>query len=175
MAKIRSDKREAGVPANIMTEERAFDIRIDRDGVWHHEGRPIRRADILRLFAAALSCDAAGRYWLSTAAERGTIVVDDAPFLAVLAERSGNRRSARIVLQTNLGESVQLDDGHRLRIARDVAGPRPYVLLRDGLEARLTRPVFYTLADWATTEGGRLGVWSCGLFHPLEEPEADDL
>jgi hypothetical protein len=46
-------------------------------------------------------------------------------------------------------------------------------LVRDGLEARLTRPVFYQLVDLGGEErvGGavRFGVWSKNEFFPLGE------
>ena len=46
----------------------------------------------------------------------------------------------------------------------------PYLLVRDRLEARLARPVYYELVEMAEPEDGaaeRLGVWSGGRFWPL--------
>ena len=46
---------------------------------------------------------------------------------------------------------------------------RPYVLVRDGLEALIARPVYYRLADLAVPgPNGRAGVWSNGAFFELE-------
>jgi hypothetical protein len=57
------------------------------------------------------------------------------------------------------------------------AGPKgnftPFVLVRDGLKARLTRPVYYELAALAVEHVGAegLGIWSDGVFFPF--PAAD--
>jgi hypothetical protein len=43
------------------------------------------------------------------------------------------------------------------------------VLVRHGLEAELTRPVYYELAEIALGEGGEPpGVWSDGAFFALD-------
>ena len=153
-----------------------FDIRIDRDGSWFYRGTPINRASLVKLFSTVLERDAEGIYWLITPAERGRITVDDAPFLAVELERSGEGPAQALSFRTNLGDFVTADAAHSLRIATDPATetPRPYILVRNRLEARLTRPVFYSLVDWGVEErvGGatRFGVWSKGTFFPLDPP-----
>lgn len=155
-----------------------FDIRIDRDGSWFYRGTPINRAALVRLFSTVLERDAAGVYWLATPAERGRITVDDAPFLAVAAERSGQGRDQTLIFRTNLGDFVTADADHPLRIETDPATetPRPYILVRNRLEARLARPVFYDLVEWGVEErvGGatRFGIWSKGAFFPLDPPAA---
>jgi len=48
-------------------------------------------------------------------------------------------------------------------------GPSPRLLVRHGLEAELTRSVYYELADLALAGGDESpGVWSDGAFFPLE-------
>jgi hypothetical protein len=171
----------AATPPGANTKDRApprdcghFDIHIDRDGSWFYRGTPINRASLVKLFSTVLECDAEGVYWLITPAERGRITVDDAPFLAVEMERSGEGSAQALSFRTNLGDFVTADAAHPLRIATDPATetPRPYILVRNRLEARLTRPVFYSLVDWAVEErvGGvtRVGVWSEGTFFPLD-------
>jgi len=58
----------------------------------------------------------------------------------------------------------------RPRAGRDDRAP--YVLVRDRLEARLTRAVYYELVDCAVehqSQGrAQLGVHSAGQFFPLE-------
>jgi len=153
-----------------------FDIHIDRDGSWFYRGTPINRAALVRLFARVLERDADGVYWLTTPAERGRITVDDAPFLAVELDRRGDGRSQELIFRTNLGDFVTADAEHPLRIATDPATetPRPYVLVRNRLEARLARPVFYALVELGREErvgsAARFGVWSKGTFFPLDRP-----
>jgi len=49
--------------------------------------------------------------------------------------------------------------------------------VRDGLEARLARPVFYELVELGVEEQvakrTQFGVWSRGAFFSLGEPEPD--
>jgi len=152
-----------------------FEIRIDRNGSWFYRGTPINRMSLVRLFSTVLRRDAAGAYWLVTPAERGRITVEDAPFLAVELERHSAARDQVLIFRTNLGDSVTLDAAHPLRIETEPSnrGPRPYILVRNGLEARIARPVFYELVELAGEERVgqtiRFGVWSKGTFFPLDQ------
>lgn len=148
----------------------AFDIRISKDGVWHHEGRPIRRMELVKLFSRVLRRDEDGVFRLVTPYENGVIQVEDAPFVAVeLSAEDG-----RLSLRTNIDEWVTIDAAHPLRVQVDPVSqtPRPYVLVRDRLEALIQRSVFYDLVEHgeSVTVNGqeRFGVWSCGQFFPLD-------
>ena len=147
-----------------------YDIRIAADGTWFHEGRPIRRPALVKLFASVLRRGADGGYWLITPAERGRLVVDDAPFVAVAMEVAGAGRDQVLTFRTNVGDDVAAGRDHPIRTAIDlVTGePRPYVQVRDGLDALIVRAVFYQMADLATEGDGRFGVWSGGAFFALD-------
>lgn len=150
-----------------------FGIHIDRNGNWFYRGTPINRSSLVRLFSTVLARDEAGAYWLVTPAERGRITVEDAPFLAVELDQSGTGRDQILHFRTNLGDSVTADAEHRLRVETDSAtgGPRPYILVRNGLEARIVRPVFYELVELGREERvgstTQFGVWSKGIFFEL--------
>jgi len=149
-----------------------FAIHIDRDGSWFYQGTPITRASLVRLFSSVLERDADGVYWLTTPAERGRISVADAPFLAVELDRRGTGRNQSLIFRTNVGDIVTADAAHRLRVATDEGGhPRPYLKVRNKLEARLSRPVFYALVELGREERVgdtiQFGVWSEGTFFPL--------
>ena len=65
-----------------------------------------------------------------------------------------------------------------LRVETAASGePAPYILVRDGLEARLARPVFYEFVELGTEEPigetTQFGVWSRGVFFRLGEPAPD--
>lgn len=155
-----------------------IDIVIDREGVWHHEGRPIRRPALVRLFASVLRREGE-RYVLVTPVEKLGIRVEDAPFLAVAmaVEPEGVGEAApRLVFRTNLDDVVACDRDHPLRVDIRADGePRPYVYIRRGLWARLTRAVFLDLAERAearVVEGRRVfGVASGGAFFALAPDE----
>ena len=154
-----------------------FDIHVDRNGSWFYRGTPINRASLVRLFSTVLERDEAGAYWLTTPAERGCITVEDAPFLAVELDRRGEGRGQALIFRTNVGDFVTADAAHPLRVETDPATqePRPYILVRNRLEARLARPVFYSLVELGSEErtgdAVRFGVWSMGIFFPLDRAE----
>jgi hypothetical protein len=150
-----------------------FSIRIARDGTWFYHNSPIRRLPLVKLFASVLRREADGEYWLVTPAERGRIDVEDAPFVAVELEASGHGRDQSLTFRTNLDDRLVAGESHPLRVATDAATgePRPYILVRPGLEALLLRSVFYHLVGLgheATVDGKpQFGVWSTGKFFPL--------
>jgi len=152
-----------------------IDIRIARDGTWYHEGTPVGRKELVRLFSTILRRDPDG-YVLVTPGEKMRIVVEDAPFLAVLLDVEGLGREQRLTFTTNVGDQTVAGAGNPIRVETDpkTAQPAPYVHVRKGLEARISRAVFYQLADLAVPgEGehaGFLGVWSGGCFFRMGRP-----
>jgi hypothetical protein len=185
---------EAGpqtAPAGTMLARARMDcgnyaIRIGRDGTWYYRDSPIQRKPLVCLFASVLRRDADGSYLLETPAERGRIEVEDAPFMAVeLFWRDcacGCPTPQQcLTFRTNLDEMVTAGPDHPIRVHLDpgTRTPRPYILVREGLEARISRAVFYELVALAQPEtvDGRevLGVWSEGVFFPIDEAPALDL
>jgi hypothetical protein len=147
-------------------------MRIARDGTWYHEGAPIRRLAMVRLFSTVLRREPDGRHVLVTPAEKLDIDVDSAAFRAIAMQVEGKGRAQRIGFALDSGDAVILGADHPLRIVRTENGPSPRLLVRHGLEAELTRPVYYELAELALGFGEQpAGVWSDGLFFPLEAPE----
>ncbi len=148
-----------------------IDIRIRKDGLWFHEGSPIGREALVRLFSSVLRKDPDG-FHLVTPVEKMKITVEDAPFLAVRVDQEGND----LRFLTNVGDEVVAGPDHQLRVETDpeTGEPAPYLHVRRGLEARLRRPVFYELVELAkvreTPEGPQLAVQSGGLWFPLGLP-----
>jgi hypothetical protein len=114
-----------------------------------------------------------GDYWLATPAEKGRITVDDAPFIIRdMTVKTGVRpQQNEICFHSNIDQTVLLDIEHplQLRAAKQSPDLRPYIEVRDGLLAKLSRPVYYQLADYAEVgPDGRLGIWSHDHFFALE-------
>jgi hypothetical protein len=167
-------------PPRARHEVGDFDIRIDRNGDWHYRGSPINRKELVCLFASVLKREADGTYWLETPVERGRITVEDAPFVAVElcwkhCDCGDGPPKQCLTFRTNLDEIVTANAEHPIRIhlCPVTREPRPYIQVRPGLEAKINRAVFYELVALGETEqvDGRemLGVWSEGVFFPIDE------
>jgi hypothetical protein len=144
-------------------------MRIARDGTWYHEGQPIQRSAMTRLFSTVLRREPDGRHVLVTPVEKLDIDVEGTPFRAVEMQSEGKGPERRIAFRLDSGDAVILDAEHPLRIEQTEQGPSPRVLVRHGLEAELTRGVYYELAELALGEGSDPpGIWSSGDFFPLD-------
>ena len=142
---------------------------IARDGSWFHEGRPIKRPAMVRLFASILRREPDGGYVLVTPVEKLDIAVEDAPFVAVEMKSEGEGGDRRLAFRLNTGELIVAGPAHPLRLDARYDGPHLYLEVRSSLEARLARPVYYELAEMALAEGAEpAGVWSSGVFFPME-------
>ena len=140
-----------------------LDMQIRRDGTWFYEGTPIGRHKLVRLFSTILKREG-DAYFLVTPVEKVGITVEDAPFIAVdFTEDDGT-----LTFQTSVGDRVSADAEHPIRVERDDTGePSPYVMVRNGLEARIDRKSFYRLVDIGEVEGDWFGVRSAGAFFPI--------
>ncbi|HEY4070501.1 MAG TPA: DUF1285 domain-containing protein [Sphingomicrobium sp.] len=147
-------------------------MRIARDGTWHHEGTPIGRPAMVRLFSTVLRREPDGRHVLVTPVEMLDIDVDGTAFRAVEMQSEGQAFERRIAFRLDSGDAVILDADHPLRIVETGLGPSPRLLVRHGLEAELTRSVYYELAEIVLAEcADPPGIWSSGTFFPLDAAE----
>ena len=145
-------------------------MRIAADGTWYHEGSPIGREAMVRLFSTILRREPDGRFVLVTPVEKLDIEVEDAPFTAVEVKSEGEGRERSLAFRLNVGELVVAGPEHPIRFEARADGPHPYVQVRPGLDARIVRSVYYELAEIALAEeASPPGVWSGGTFFPLEQ------
>ena len=138
-----------------------IDIRIARDGTWYHEGEPIVRQSLVRLFSTILRKDPEG-YCLVTPAEQLSIEVEDAPFIATDMEVKGSGAAQQLLFTTNVDDHVQVDAAHPISVEGTPERPRPYVEVRDGLRALIARSVYYRLVELAEEDNGSYWIWSGG-------------
>lgn len=161
-------------PVDRWNPERCGDsgMRIGRDGTWYHEGKPIGRTAMVRLFSTVLRRESDGRHVLVTPVEKLDIEVECTAFRAISMRNEGEGHERRVAFGLDSGDVVMLDAEHPLRVVGTENGPSPRLLVRHGLEAELTRGVYYELAELALAEGSDpAGVWSNGSFFALEEGE----
>ncbi|KNG93768.1 proteophosphoglycan precursor [Pseudaestuariivita atlantica] len=143
-------------------------MRIARDGTWFYLGTPIGRPELVRLFSTILRKDG-DAYFLVTPVEKVGITVDDAPFVAVDFEVSGEGEDQVLTFETNVGDTVTAGPSAPIRVERDAetGEPSPYVLVRANLEALIDRKSFYRLVEIGTHHDGWFGLWSGGSFFPI--------
>src|SRR4051794_9015418 len=122
-------------------------MRIGRDGTWYHEGCPIDRPAMVRLFSTVLRREPDGRHVLVTPAEKLDIDVESTAFRAVEMQIEGEGATRRIAFRLDSGDAVILGPEHPLRLSNAENGLSPRLLVRHGLEAELTRSVYYELAE----------------------------
>ncbi len=152
-------------------------LKIARDGTWYYQGSPIARMGLVKLFASVLRLEDDGRYYLVTPVEKVPIEVETMPFVAVEMWREGSGQAQSLSFRSNVDDVVTAGAEHALGFQ---AGPKgnftPFVLVRDGLKARLARPVYYELAALALEHVGAEGpgVWSGGVFFPFPASERGD-
>jgi uncharacterized protein len=154
-------------------------MRIAADGRWFYQGSEIHRVEMVKLFSTVLRRDG-DVFFLVTPAERLEIDVDDAPFVAVDMEAKGEGPAQEIAFRTNVDDVIVADAEHPITVKSHSEGMRPYVHVRRGLDARISRPVYYRLAELIghPPKGGGAadksiaGVWSCRSFFELGRLDA---
>lgn len=125
-----------------------IDIRIARDGSWYHEGRPFLRQPLVRLLSSILKREGE-EYFLVSPVEKMRINVEDVPFIAVGMTEENLNGEQTLIFRTLTDDIIPLDAEHPLRVQTDelTGEPRPYIQVRNGMEARIHRPVFYELVE----------------------------
>jgi uncharacterized protein len=169
IARLAAERRLPPVEQWNPTHCGHSDMRIARDGTWFHQGSPIGRPAMIRLFSSILRREPDGRFVLVTPVEKLDIEVEDAPFVAVGLKSEGEGRDRQLAFQLNTGEAVIAGPEHVLRFEARDDGPHPYVNVRSGLDALIARAVYYELAELALgEEHDPIGLWSRDCFFPME-------
>ncbi len=149
--------------ANDTQDMPTGDFRIDLNGQWFHEGAPIGRKALAKLFSdRALKIDAAGKYWLQTPFEKYPVKVQDVPYVIVDYTDEGGA----IEFVTNMEERVSLGPDNPLELREFEGQMLPYIDVRDGLYARLGRNVYHALVQKYGA-----AIESRGAVFPLGEAE----
>ncbi len=147
-----------------------LDLRIAGDGTWYYLKTPIGRPALVRLFASVLKREG-DKYFLVTPVEKCGIQVDDAPFMAVEMQVEEGGVGGRVLhFRTNVDDWVACGKDHALRFEPEpgTGGLKPYLHVRGGLWAKVSRALFYDLVELGEErdiEGRQMfGVVSGGEF-----------
>ena len=178
LARAAADEKLPPVDAWQPTVQKDMGLRISRDGAWHYLGSPIARPSLVRLLSRVMKREGED-FFLVSPVEKLRIAVEDAPFLAVELECSGESQSQRLIFRTNVDDVVIAGKAHPIWVNEDpLSGePAPYIEVRDGLWALINRSVYYELAERvmpSPNSPGQLGVFSEGSFFELGTVGASD-
>jgi hypothetical protein len=148
----------------------SIDMRIAADGTWFYLGTPIGRPALVKLFSSVLRRDG-DDYVLVTPVEKLGIVVEDAPFQAVEMAVEGEGESRSIAFRTQVDDLVNVGSEHAIRFEREAGdGLKPYVHVRRGLWARVTRALSYDLLALGEVRDvagvPMFGIAVAGSFYP---------
>lgn len=127
-----------------------IDMRIARDGRWYYEGSPIGREAMVRMFSRVLWREG-DKYFLKTPVEKVGIDVEDVPFQVIQVEHEMGEQGPEMIFTTSVGDRIRADAEHPIRVETDPATkePRPYLMIRFGMEGRIGRNIFYQLVELA--------------------------
>ncbi len=122
----------------------AIDITIDQNGFWQHEGEPIQRAALVKLFASILWAEN-GKHYLVTPAEKLEIQVSDSPYIVHQMEYVENAWIA----VTNTHEQIIIGADNPVELRQFHTQWVPYIKVRYDLWARVNRSIYYQWVEAA--------------------------
>ena len=124
---------------------------------------------MIRLFSTVLRREPDGTHVLVTPVEKLEIEVEAAAFRAIEMQTEGDGEDRNIAFKLDSGDVVIAGPSNRISVIETQSGPSPRVEVRHGLEAELSRAIYYELAEIALAEGhDPVGVWSQGDFFALD-------
>ena len=127
-------------------------MEIREDGSWWHDGSPIRRSELVQLFASILRLEADQQYYLVTPVEKVIVSVALHPLRIIDAEPLAGHSPEVLILTLNTGGQIPLDQRHTLT-PEPRAADAAYVTLDNGLTALFTRAAWYRLVNEADEKG----------------------
>ena len=149
-----------------------LDMRIAADGTWYYLKTPIGRPALVKLFASVLKREG-DDYFLVTPVEKCGLQVEDAPFVAVELKVADGDAGQVLNFRTNVDEWIACGSAHQLRFDPEsgTGGLKPYLHVRRGLWAKLTRSLFFDLValgeEREIAGSAMFGVASMGVFFPM--------
>ena len=149
---------------------------IDEYGEWYYMGSKITRKPMVKLFSSILTKDKDNTFHLRTPVEDVLVEVIDAPYLVTSLDIVNNNNLTYISLTTNVGVQFTVGKNNPIWVEEKDSSEEliPYSLVKRGLIAKVTRPVYYELAGFLDTKNIKniehTGIYSGKDFFILDKP-----
>ena len=124
-------------------------FKINEHGEWFYRNSKIARLSLVKLFSSILVRYDDGSYHLKTPVEDEEILVEDVPFF-IINSSIKKLNNQIICLETNVGDLIEIGKSNPIWVEKNIynEGLVPYVLVRSGIIAKISRPVYYDLAKY---------------------------
>ncbi len=122
-------------------------IKVDIEGNWFYEGRPIIRKDIIEIFYQGLEFDPVKReFWINWRGNRCRLDVEDTPYVITRVDKISEGSQEKILISFKHLNKQEALNPSTLHIKKDNV---LYCFIKDGpVPARFSRPAYYQLAEW---------------------------
>jgi hypothetical protein len=145
-------------------------IHIDSNGQWWHEGTIVKRHAMVKLWASVLRVNypegdkrAPGIYHLTTPIEDIEITVEDVPFVIInWQSKMLDGHEVRIAID-NLERHWPICERYPLILKQVQEDTLPYLVLNNGLLARVHRNVYYQWAELLESDDKGYWLKSAGM------------
>jgi len=125
-----------------------IDMKISSDGKWFYQGSAIQRHRMVKLFSTLIRQED-DCFYLITPSVKYCIEVEDAPFTTIELKCLGKRQNQKLYFRTNVDEVILAGHHHPIQVEVDALFQQliPYIVVRNGLRAKVLRTVFYELVE----------------------------
>ncbi len=151
-----------------------MDMLIKANGDWIHDGGKIHRPAMVKMFSRILWQEE-GEHFLVTPVEKVRIQVEDAPFLVTQWRQMETTAGLAYEFTTATDDVMVLGENTDIWLADFHGEQRPYLRMRYGMKALVSRSVFYHLTEClepVTVDGQTgLGLISAGKSYLLMQDE----
>ena len=149
---------------------------IDEYGEWYYMGSKITRKPMVKLFSSILTKDRDNTFHLRTPVEDVLVEVIDAPYLVTSLDIVNNNNIKYVSFTTNVDIQFIVGNKNPIWVEEKDSSEEmiPYSLVKRGLIAKVTRPVYYELAGFLDTKNIKniehTGIYSGKDFFILDKP-----
>lgn len=139
----------------IKLKIKKFPIKINSNGEWFYNGSLIKKKTLIKLFSSILKADNNGNFFLETPAEKGSIEVEDSPFIIISFFIKDKGSNQKIIFRTNIDDDVCLGKNNPLVFKKKNNSYVPYIIVGKNLKAKILRSTYYQLIDISSKDKKR--------------------